>query len=230
MELSNRLRIVAGEVSQGNRLADIGTDHGYIPIFLVKEGRIPSAIAMDVNDGPLKRAQKNIEKEGLSDRIITRKSDGLEALLKDEADTILIAGMGGALVTEILERGRSVLAEGKELILQPQSELFKVRHCLHRMSYRIIKEAALREDGKYYFIIKAVPGTEHYEEEYLYEYGKCLLEKKDSVMVEYLLSEKEKQEKVYRTLLSHKTEAARKRRKEVEAQLDKIKKAYCYEM
>ena len=94
MELSKRLMAVACLVTPGNRLADVGTDHGYIPIYLIKENRIPHAIAMDVNRGPLLRAQEHIRMEGLEERIETRLSDGMKMLLPTEADTVVIAGMG----------------------------------------------------------------------------------------------------------------------------------------
>ena len=186
MELSRRLHAVAGKVTRGNRLADIGTDHGYIPIYLVSEGICPSAIAMDVNQGPLDRADAHIREYGLSDKIGTRLSNGLERLEASEADSIVIAGMGGALMTDILNCGMHVIESGKELILQPQSEIFKVRHFLHDNGYMIVDEQILKEEGKYYFVIKAVPGQQKYEEEFLYEYGECLLKEKDALMMEYL--------------------------------------------
>ena len=126
-ELSKRLEAVAGMVTAGMRLADIGTDHGYLPIHLVKRGMIPSAIAMDVNKGPLMRAQEHIRAEGLEDKIITRLSDGLKNLKKNEADIMIAAGMGGGLVIRILSEGDGEIKGIKEYILQPQSEIKKVR-------------------------------------------------------------------------------------------------------
>ena len=119
MELSKRLRMNASFVTPGNRLADVGTDHGYIPIALCLEGVIPSALAMDVNPGPLERAKEHIQQFDLETDIHTRLSDGVQALCPGEADSVLIAGMGGALTVKILEAGEKVLASVKELILQP---------------------------------------------------------------------------------------------------------------
>ena len=107
MQISERLRTVAGMVSPGCRLADVGTDHAYIPIYLMQNGVIPQAVAMDINQGPLLRATENIRRYGLTGRIETRLSDGLEKLQAGEADTILIAGMGGLLMVRILETGRA---------------------------------------------------------------------------------------------------------------------------
>ena len=230
MELSKRLMSVANGVTAGNRLADIGTDHGYIPIFLVESGKVPSAIAMDVNEGPLLRAKQHIEEAGLAGCIKTRISNGLEALSKDEADSIVIAGMGGALMEDILIKGKEILLEGKELILQPQSEIFKVRRCLHQMEYEIIREELVLEDGKFYFILKAVPGRQKFLEEYLYDYGEYLLKKADPLMIEYLKKEEKKYKQILKKLITQNSPQAKKRMGEVKKQMDKIKKAYEYEV
>lgn len=157
MELSKRLQTVANAVTPGSRVADVGTDHGYVPIYLVERGLCPGAIAMDVNEGPLARAEEHIRAEGLSDRIQTRKSDGLAALAPEETDAVVIAGMGGALMCRILQDATAFLEAGRELILQPQSEWFKVRRLLSASGYRITKEWFLEEEGKYYVVIKALP-------------------------------------------------------------------------
>jgi len=148
MELSKRLRMNASFVTPGNRLADVGTDHGYIPIALCLEGVIPSALAMDVNPGPLERAKEHIQQFDLETDIHTRLSDGVQALCPGEADSVLIAGMGGALTVKILEAGEKVLASVKELILQPQSEIDKVRSYLLTHGYVIAGEKMVYEDGK----------------------------------------------------------------------------------
>lgn len=147
----------AAMVTPGYVLADIGTDHGYIPIALVREQKIPRAIAMDLRKGPLERASEHIHRFGLEDYIETRLSDGTEALQPGEADTILIAGMGGGLTIHILEAGEAVCRTAKELILQPQSELERVRHFLRKNGYPIVAEDMVFEDGKYYPMMKVVP-------------------------------------------------------------------------
>jgi tRNA (adenine22-N1)-methyltransferase len=154
VRLSKRLSALAGMVTAGNRLADIGTDHGYIPIYLCQNDRIPSAIAMDINEGPLKRAQEHILESGLSDRITTRLSDGLGKLNAGEADTILIAGMGGGLVIKILSEGGHALSGVRELILQPQSEISQVRKYLREAGFLIVDEDMIEEDGKFYPMMK----------------------------------------------------------------------------
>ncbi len=183
LKLSGRLQAVADMVTPGLVLADIGTDHAYIPIYLIEQEIIPRAIAMDVHEGPLLRAKTHIREHGLSDRIETRLSDGLAALRPGEAQSIVLAGMGGALTIRILENAGTVLnaysvssahemvsvvsaqalgsvhfAPGldyPELILQPQSEIQQVRAYLARKDWRIVREDMVFEDGKYYPMMKA---------------------------------------------------------------------------
>ncbi len=200
MELSKRLQTVAMAVTPGNRIADVGTDHGYIPIYLVKKGVCPKAYAMDVNKGPLARAAEHIKQEMLSGRIETRLSDGLLKLSPEEADTIIIAGMGGELICRILREASQFLSAGRELILQPQSEWFKVRHLLHDAGYHIAGEWFLKEDGKYYVVIKALPAPagqqESYPDEFHYAYGSCLLREQNPVLLEYLQKEQQKKKSI----------------------------------
>lgn len=230
MELSRRLMAVASAVTEGNRLADIGTDHGYIPIYLILKGIVPSAIAMDVNRGPLDRADAHIREYGLEDKIETRLSDGLAQLDAHETDTIVIAGMGGALMCEILGRGGHVIADGKELILQPQSELFKVRRFLHEHGYRIRSEQIVKEEGKYYFILQAIPGTEIFDSDFLYDYGEYLLKNHDPLMREYLEWEMRKCRTISEQLADQHSESAAARRQDMKEWQDKLEKAYHYEM
>lgn len=154
MQLSKRLRAVADLVPGGTVLADVGTDHAYIPIALVEEGKIPRALAMDINQGPLTRAEENIKAHGLEEKIETRLSDGLEKMKKGEADTVLIAGMGGLLTVRILSSKREVLG-GATLVLQPQSDLPSVRGWLTEEGYAITAEDLVLEDGKYYQMMRA---------------------------------------------------------------------------
>ena len=203
MILSKRLLAVASAVTPGNRVADIGTDHGYVPIYLVENGRIPSAIAMDVNRGPLERAVRHIREQGLESRISTRLSDGMTELKSHEADTVILAGMGGDLICRILWKRKDLLDEHPELVLQPQSEWFKVRHTLHDLGYRIKQEWFLRDEGKYYVIMKAIPGQERYDREADYFYGAVLEEECLPVYKEYLLREAKKRQGIMNRILEN---------------------------
>lgn len=186
MELSYRMTQIAECVSAGNRLADVGTDHGFIPIALVLQGEIPSAIAMDVVEGPLERAREHVAQYHLEEKITCRLSDGLSELQPEEVDSIVIAGMGGDLMRRILKRGARNFSGNKELILQPQSEYYKVRRILHEMEYRIVEERFFLDEGKYYNVMKALPGKECYDREVDYRYGKLLLQKRNLVLKQFL--------------------------------------------
>lgn len=154
-KMSERLLSVASLVTPGSRTADIGTDHGYVPVYLVENGIVDAAIAMDLRKGPLARAQETVNGAGLSDRIELRISDGLEKLKPGEADTAVIAGMGGMLICRILTAHPATTASLKELVLEPQSEVDKVRRLLSEIGFAITDERMIFEDGKYYPIIKA---------------------------------------------------------------------------
>lgn len=192
IQLSKRLSAIAGLVTPGNRIADIGCDHGYIPIYLVQQEIIPGAVAMDVNEGPLLRAKEHIEAQGLGDYIETRLSNGAAALLKGEVDTVIVAGMGGALMQRILTEGEEVFLDVSELILQPQSEIGAFRRFLYENGYHITDEDMIFEDGKYYPMMKAVPGkAPGYEDELFYFFGKELLLSKHPVLKQFLKKELE---------------------------------------
>lgn len=150
------MKAVAAMVTSNGILADVGTDHGYVPIALVQRQKIPGAIAMDINKGPLTRAKENIAAAHLEEYIQTRLSDGVEELEPGEADSILIAGMGGELIIHILSEGEKVCKKASELILQPQSDIRKVREYLREHQYKIVDEDMVCEDGKYYPMMRAI--------------------------------------------------------------------------
>lgn len=191
VKLSDRLAAVASFAEPGCRVADIGTDHGYIPIYLVQTGRAVSALAMDVRRGPLDRAEAHIEEldPRLRARLETRLSDGLKELSPGEADTVVISGMGGELVIRILSEGRHVWDSVRNWILSPQSELQKVRHFFRDQGFFICREAMVRDDGKYYTVMKVRRGPMEELSEAAYLYGPCLLEQKSPVLAEFLEKE-----------------------------------------
>lgn len=185
--LSKRMQAVADMVSPCDVMADIGTDHGYVPIWLVEQKRVGHAIAMDINKGPLLRAEEHIQSAGLDAYIETRQSDGLEGLIPGEASAVTIAGMGGGLMIRILSSGQAVAKQLSQLILQPQSELSAVRTFLQQTGWSIVEEEMLSEEGKYYMMMKCVPGTMEPLSDTECAYGPVLLRKKHPVLKEYLL-------------------------------------------
>ena len=229
VKISNRLMTAAALVTQGYTLADVGTDHGYIPIHLIGQNLSPKVIAMDINKGPLECARIHIAGYGMSDRIETRLSDGLAAVKPKEVEEMIVAGMGGGLVIHILNEDPAKTRSLKELILQPQSELAKVRRYLEEHRFRIVAEDMVEEDGKYYPMMKVIPteqkglyveGVPAAEEEL--EYGKYLLEKGHPVMGEYLKKELSVNQGVYEKLRVQESERTKERSAEV---LHMIKRA-----
>ncbi|WP_216697384.1 tRNA (adenine(22)-N(1))-methyltransferase [Anaerostipes faecalis] len=228
MELSNRLKTIASFVTEGYCAADIGTDHGYIPIYLTQTGCCPKAFAMDINEEPLNRAKQHITETNTADKIVCILSDGLNQLPQKEVDSIIITGMGGDLVVRILEQDLDKLDSVKELILSPQSHLEKVRHFLHDHNFRILEEEMLCEDGKYYMIMRAVHGHEEYKKECFYLFGQNLILDKHPVLLEYLDLEYQKYEKICATLTDESKEHIKIRKKEVKTMLCNIREALGY--
>lgn len=159
MILEGRLKLIADLVPTCDTLADVGTDHGYIPVYCVQQGKCRRAIAMDVNPQPLERADINIRKYNLADNISTRLSDGVQKLAPGEADVIVIAGMGGQLIMNILEAGENIITEDTYLILQPMLAAKEVREYLFEHGYDICGEYVSREENKFYNIITARRGN-----------------------------------------------------------------------
>ena len=216
MQLSQRLSSVASMVTAGNCLADVGTDHGYVPIYLYERNVIPRAIAMDVNIGPLERATLHIAESGMKEAIETRLSDGLAALKPGEADSVVIAGMGGPLIIRILSAYPEVTDSLKELILQPQSEIPEVRRWLYEQGYEIMEEHMVFEDGKYYPMFKAVknPLAEKLTD-LEYKYGKLSVLKERSVLKAYLVREIANKQTILDKLNEDATEKSRSRAEEI---------------
>ncbi len=219
MQLSLRLSAVAGMVTKGNRLVDVGCDHGYLPVYLYQEQMIPGAIAMDVRTGPLSRAQEHIAQYGLEGYIQTRLSDGLAMLQEGEGDTLVIAGMGGPLMERILTDGEKVRESFSEMILQPQSDIPHFRRFIRQIGWKIVEEEMILEDGKFYPMMKVVHGEKENispETPYTLEewFGAILLEKRHPVLKEYLKRELRIREDILQKLKN--APAAKARADEVE--------------
>lgn len=160
MNLGDRLQAVADFVPQGSRVADIGTDHGYLAVELVKSGKAKFVVASDKNTGPYEAAVRTVRENGLADNVISvRLGDGLKRLKPGEVDTVCIAGMGGALMVEILEGSPDVVETLDTLILQPQSAAPELRRWIYRKHWHIEDESLALDDGRIYEIIMAKRGA-----------------------------------------------------------------------
>lgn len=237
MGLSLRMQRVADMVEPCERVADIGCDHGYVSIYLVEQGIADHVLAMDVRKGPLSRAEANIRQKQLQTRIECRLSDGLERLQPGEADTILLAGMGGPLMIDILTKGSNKRLGTETLIVQPQSDIPEVRRYLHRIGYEITAEDMLQEDGKYYTVMKAKPSasatttdadTDKLWSEAEEQYGKLLLEKQSPVLKQYLEREERQLTQLQEQLNHQATEKANQRLAELQELLKWNREAQRY--
>ncbi len=159
MELTPRLQTVAELVPQGSRFADIGTDHAYLPTWLILNDVIDWAIAADLRQGPLERAKDTAEKYAVSDKMDFRLCDGLTGILPGEVDTIVIAGMGGETIAHILACAPWTKEPGTSLILQPMSSQKDLRQWLGSNGYVIEQERISREDKTLYNIMLVKPGV-----------------------------------------------------------------------
>lgn len=239
MLLSDRMKAVVGLVQPCRSIADIGCDHGYVAIELVQNNLCQHVIAMDVHKGPLERARDNIKVYKMQDFIETRLSDGTEALYKNEAEGIVCAGMGGKLTISILEQGRELVREMKQIILQPQSEINEVRAYLRKNGFVIEKEDMIYEDEKYYPMMRVLPKTSYEipfesskiskEEQERFvrvqdTYGHYLLKMSHPILKKYLQAQKKKLETIQRNLIKQKqsTQRQQERISQLEDQLGDI--------
>ncbi|EMJ5760730.1 SAM-dependent methyltransferase [Clostridioides difficile] len=224
MKLTDRLLKIASLVSDGKKIADIGTDHGYIPVYLLKEGKVPFAVLADVNKGPLDNAHKEVIQNNLFDKVDLRLGSGIEILEIGEVEEVIIAGMGGILISELLEAKKEVAHNVEKLILQPMQAQEELRYYLLNNGYEILEEVLVREDFRIYEIIVAKYTGKNtiIEDEIYYEVGIKLLENKDSLFNDFI----EKKIKTYSSIVNKlegkNGEAIDKKRKESEVAIKKL--------
>ena len=174
MKLTDRLLKIADLVTKGKKIADIGTDHGYIPVYLLNKGHVDFAILADVNKGPLENARSEVRHNNLTDKVDLRLGSGIEVLNENEVDEVIIAGMGGILISE--------------LILQPMQAQDELRKYLLNNGYEILDEVLVKEDFRIYEIIVAKYTSKNtvVDDEIYYEVGKKLIENKDPLLNEFI--------------------------------------------
>lgn len=233
MDLSKRLQAVADLVTAGYRVADIGTDHAYIPIYLVENHLSPHVVAMDIKEGPLCRAREHVAECGLAQQIELRLSDGMENLKPGEADAVVIAGMGGPLMTGILKKQWDVTCSLKECILQPQSEIAGVRAFLLQEGFSFLQEDMVLDAGKYYPMMKVKPPSDMQTEQEIWtktelRYGKFLLESKNPVLRKFLERELRREEELLGALKEAKGARAMQRREEILQEIAYIQDGMAY--
>lgn len=156
ISLDKRLSMVASMVRRGSRVADIGTDHAYLPVYLIQNGVCPGGIAADIGAGPLEAARHTINEAALTDKIILRLGDGLSPVSPDEADDIVVAGMGGETIVEILSAADWVKDARLRLICQPMTRAEELRRWLLTNGFSITEERLVRDGHRLYPVLGAV--------------------------------------------------------------------------
>lgn len=187
MLIKGRLALIASKVPKCNCVCDVGTDHAYIPIYLIKNDICCRAIASDLTAGPIETAKRNIDLFGLNSNIETRIGYGLSTLRKNEADVIVIAGMGGMLIAEILEKDIDKARTASTLVIQPMSAVEITRKWLYDNGFDIFDEELVKEGRKIYNVIVAKwTGRKRKIDEVYYYIGEMLEKKRDPLLKEYI--------------------------------------------
>lgn len=200
MELSKRLTKIASYVNYCEAIADIGTDHGYIPIYLVKNNKCNTAIASDINKGPIEKASTNIRFEGLSEKIKCLLGGGLKPLKVGEVNGVIIAGMGGNLIRDIILEDIEKVKLYDFLILQPAQNPEVLREFLYNNNFEILNEDLILDDGKFYELFKVKYNENakkiNIKDEISYEISSILLESNNSLVNDYIKSKIKKYENI----------------------------------
>ncbi|EOU1827504.1 class I SAM-dependent methyltransferase [Clostridium perfringens] len=226
MELSKRLKRIAEHVDKCESVADIGTDHGYIPIYLVKEGICKKAIASDINKGPIEKAKVNVAFEGVSNKVKCLLGPGLNPLKVGEVNGVILAGMGGNLTRDILLADIDKVKKYDFIILQPAQNPEVLREFLYKNDYEIIDEDLIKDEGRFYelFKVKYNENSEKlvFEDELEYEVSP-LLRKKNHQLFKEFIEEKINRCETILSFIKEDTEAAKKRKSDLEEKINKLK-------
>ena len=181
-----RLEEIINLVDHNSIVADIGTDHGIVPFELIKSNKAKKVIASDISEKSLDKLREKLDYLDEPEKIILNVSDGLDNLNEYQVDTIIISGMGGNLIADILEKNIDVAKSANCLILGANNSLSLLRKFLHDNSFEIIEEVDLFENDKYYQILKVKVGKQLFLNEYEYEFGKFLLDNKSENLKQYI--------------------------------------------
>ena len=225
MELSKRLNWIIEKLDKVEVIMDVGTDHGYIPIYLVKNNIAKKVIASDINKEPLRKAKINASLDGVIDKIDLRLGGGLSPLNNKEANAIIIAGMGGNLIRDILESDLNKVKSLDYLILQPAQNPEVLRKYLYNNNYEILEEDICLDENKYYEIFKVKYKIGDYIslEDIFYEISPTMLSKKLPLLKSYIESKIEKNQKVMEFIKDN-TEHAIERKNELKEKNQKLEK------
>lgn len=221
MILSNRLMEISKFISVNSIVGDIGTDHGYLPIYLMENKISKMVIASDISEKSLDKIVSYVEEKGLEKDIITRLGDGLDVIKAFEVDTLVIAGMGGLLIRDILEKHKEITNSITNFILQPMVASRELRDYLVHNKFKIVDESLAREGDKFYEIIHAKSGLDYIEDEVYLDISKKLIEKNHPLLREFLNFKIYKEDEILNKLEGEASEKSRERYEEVKREKEK---------
>ncbi|WKY43389.1 class I SAM-dependent methyltransferase [Eubacteriaceae bacterium ES2] len=222
IKLPPRLKKITECAEEFHCLADIGTDHGYIPVKMVQDGRLECAIACDINPMPLKKAQDLIQKNHLADQIKTRLGSGLSVIAENEADLVIIAGMGGVLISEILSASETVAKSADTLILQPMNAQNFLRKYLENHGYKIVDEALAKEGKRVYEILIVQVGQMAINNPLEYELGVAYEKRKDPLLIDLIDRKLELEMRIINETKDKKTPVAREQYEKSREYIEKL--------
>ena len=223
MQLTPRLEAIARKVTYKATVADIGTDHAYIPIYLVENNVTNIVYACDINQGPINMANKQIEKYGYTKEITTMLGPGLDPIVGMDVENIIIAGMGGILIKGIIEANKETALNAHRLILQPMIAQEELRQYLIQNGFQIIEEDLAQEDRRIYQIILAKKGKSEPWAEIDYHISPILVQDKHPLLHELITAKENELNKIIKACSVEKSENAKVRREECRSLLEKIK-------
>lgn len=237
--MTDRLKAIAQMVTKGHVTADVGTDHAYLPIYLVNEGISPQVIASDVSKAAVMKASAHVQEVALTDKINVFVRDGLNGYRPFEAETLVISGMGGPLMIRILGSAKETALSFKEIILSPQSEIASVRRWLYQQGFCLTDEALIRDGDHDYFILKLCPPQSEQADVYAsfaddmqertiaYRYGPILMARKDPALKDYLKREIVRLDKAIACISKGTNREATERKNQRLRQLESEKETAC---
>ncbi len=223
IKLSNRLQAVARQIPAGLRVADVGTDHGYLPVYLVVNDIAPKVIASDRGKRPLDSARQLISLLSLENQIDVRLGDGLSVLQPDEAEVICLAGMGGVAIKEIISAGLPLAQAAKRLVLQPQRNVPAVRRFLVSNGFKIVAEDLAEDDGFYYEIIAVEPGLMELTEQEA-DFGPLLLRDGHPLFKDFLILKETDLTQLLAAMADNNSKDSLQRKKQLEEEISHIGK------
>lgn len=212
MELSARLKAIAKQVEPYHRIADIGSDHAYLPVWMITSKKISFAVAGEIQAGPLDAARRTIRQAGVGESVAARLGDGLQVVKPGEVEVAVIAGMGGSAIRRILERSSLVMASLSRVVCQPMTGAAGLREWLTKKAWHINAEELVLEDGRLYEIIVAEPGRSQPFDPLLLEIGPLLWQQRHPLLIEHLLRLKRQYQERVDEMANSRSEAVKLRR------------------